>query len=189
MVPVLIADDDSSTRRLIRATLECDSYLLLEARDGDEAWQLLRQHHPRVAILDINMPGRSGLALTRDIRATPDLAATHVIILTAKAQMTDVATGAAVGADAYLTKPFSPLELLTLVDAACTAPVASPEPLRRAGARSHDSAVRPSHGSHDGLAAPPTDQNTRPAPLAPDVQGYLFVSTPDPGVVSSPVSA
>ena len=115
---VLIADDEPSLRVLVHATIASDQYLVLEAVDGDEAWQLLLEHKPDLALLDVQMPGRSGLELTRAIRAEPELAHVHVILLTSQAQETDIQAGLTAGADRYLTKPFSPLELLTVVEEA-----------------------------------------------------------------------
>ena len=116
MATILIADDEPSLRLLVGATIASDEYRVVEAADGDEAWDLLRQHHPAVALLDVSMPGRTGIELVRSIRADPGLAATRIILLTAKAQPSDRAAGLAAGADHYLTKPFSPLELLTVVE-------------------------------------------------------------------------
>ena len=121
MTTVLIADDEPSLRLLVSATIASDEYDVVEATDGDEAWQLLRQHHPSVALLDVQMPGRTGLELTRAIRGDPDLSRTCVILLTSKAQQTDVQAGLEAGADRYLTKPFSPLELLRVVEQAVEA--------------------------------------------------------------------
>ena len=120
MTTVLIADDEPSLRLLVSATIASDEYEVVEAMDGDEAWGLLRLHHPRVALLDVQMPGRTGLDLTRAIRDDPELAKTFVILLTSKAQQVDVQEGMAAGADRYLTKPFSPLELLRVVEQAVT---------------------------------------------------------------------
>lgn len=113
---VLIADDEPSLRRLVRTTISSDEYDLLEAVDGDQAWELARTRQPVVAVLDVRMPGRSGLAVTRAIKSDPRLASTRVILLTAHGQDEDVAAGLAAGADLYLTKPFSPLQLLTAVE-------------------------------------------------------------------------
>src|SRR5690242_12951039 len=68
---ILIADDEPAIRQLIRVTLSRTPYRVLEAADGDAAWDLLQAQRPAVAILDIRMPGRDGLALTRAIRADP----------------------------------------------------------------------------------------------------------------------
>jgi CheY-like chemotaxis protein len=115
---VLIADDEPSMRLLVRATIESDQYEVLEASDGDEAWAMIKQHRPSVVLLDVQMPGRTGLEVLALIRSEPSLAATRVIMLTAKALKADVEVGMTAGADLYLTKPFSPLDLLTRVDEA-----------------------------------------------------------------------
>jgi CheY-like chemotaxis protein len=116
MTTVLIADDEPSLRLLVYTTIESDQYQVVEAEDGDEAWQLLKEHRPDVALLDVSMPGRTGLELARAIKDDPELAATRVVLLTAKAQPADVEAGLAAGADYYLTKPFSPLELLDVLE-------------------------------------------------------------------------
>jgi CheY-like chemotaxis protein len=113
---ILIADDEPSMRLLVTATLASDQITVLEAADGDEAWSLIVQHRPELVLLDVQMPGQTGVELTRRIRADPSLTSTRIVILTSKAQATDVASGLAAGADLYLTKPFSPLSLLTYVE-------------------------------------------------------------------------
>jgi CheY-like chemotaxis protein len=118
MTTVLIADDEPSLRLLVSATIASDEYEVVEAVDGDEAWGLIRRHRPSVVLLDVQMPGRTGLDLTRAIRDDPDLAKTRVILLTSKAQQADIQAGLDAGADRYLTKPFSPLELLRVVEQA-----------------------------------------------------------------------
>lgn len=118
MQTVLIADDEPSLRLLVRATIASDDYDVLEAADGEEAWQLLQQHRPRVALLDVSMPDRTGLEVSRAIRADPALEGTQVILLTAKSQASDVEAGRQAGADLCLTKPFSPLELLEAIEQA-----------------------------------------------------------------------
>jgi CheY-like chemotaxis protein len=115
---VLIADDEPSMRLLVRATIESDQYQVLEASDGDEAWAMIKEYRPSVVLLDVQMPGRTGLEVLAMIRSEPSLAATRVIMLTAKALKADVELGTTAGADLYLTKPFSPLDLLTRVDEA-----------------------------------------------------------------------
>ena len=115
---VLIADDEPSMRLLVRATIESDQYQVLEASDGDEAWAMIKEYRPSVVLLDVQMPGRTGLEVLAMIRSEPSLAATRVIMLTAKALKADIELGMTAGADLYLTKPFSPLDLLTRVDEA-----------------------------------------------------------------------
>jgi CheY-like chemotaxis protein len=115
---VLIADDQLGIRKLVSATLLSDEYVLKEAADGDEAWKIMQQEPPTVAILDVNMPGRTGLELTEAMRADAALKHVRIILLTSENEPRDIARGLAAGADVYLTKPFSPLQLLTLVEQA-----------------------------------------------------------------------
>jgi CheY-like chemotaxis protein len=115
---VLIADDEPSMRLLVHATIESDDYKVVEAADGLEAWAMIQQYKPSLVLLDVQMPGRSGLEVLRSVRADPSLLATRVILLTSKAQEHDVEAGLIAGADFYLTKPFSPLDLLTRVEEA-----------------------------------------------------------------------
>ena len=115
---VLIADDEPSMRLLVHATIESDDYAVVEAVDGSEAWALILQHKPSLVLLDVQMPGQTGLEVLRSIKADPDLRATKVILLTSKAQEHDIEKGLIAGADFYLTKPFSPLDLLTRVEEA-----------------------------------------------------------------------
>jgi DNA-binding response OmpR family regulator len=116
MPTILIADDDSSLRRLIRETLNPERHVCLEAPDGDAAWALLQQGHADVALLDMRMPGRSGIEIVRALRADPALAATRVIMLSGLKAPHEREAGLMAGADYYLTKPFSPLELLGLIE-------------------------------------------------------------------------
>jgi CheY-like chemotaxis protein len=112
---VLVADDEPNVRLLVRTTLQSDEYTVIEASDGDEAWRLLKAHHPPMALLDIHMPGRSGIDLVRAIRADRELSKMVVVLLSSKTDQDDVRAGFAAGANRYLTKPFSPVQLLTIV--------------------------------------------------------------------------
>jgi CheY-like chemotaxis protein len=115
---VVIADDEPSMRLLVHATIESDDYTVVEAGDGTQAWAMIQHHKPSLVLLDVQMPGKSGLEVLQLVKADPSLAATRVILLTAKAQESDIETGLIAGADFYLTKPFSPLDLLTRVEEA-----------------------------------------------------------------------
>jgi len=115
---VLIADDEPSVRMLVQATIEADGYKVLEASDGDEAWALIQEHRPTLVLLDVRMPGRTGLEILGSIKSDPDLVDTKVILLTASAQKSDIDAGLIAGADFYLTKPFSPRDLRSKVDEA-----------------------------------------------------------------------
>lgn len=111
---VLVADDDDALRRLVVTTLMDDDRTLLEARDGEEALSVARRERPDLILLDIAMPGLSGLAVCRRLRREAGTRAIPVIMLTGHGRAADRERGLSAGADAYLTKPFSPLELLQL---------------------------------------------------------------------------
>ena len=113
---VLIADDDASMRLLVSTTLADDSLELLEAQDGLQALALARKKRPHLILLDVAMPGLTGLEVCRALRADPPTARVPVVMLTAQGQESDRERGLAAGATAYLTKPFSPLQLLQLVE-------------------------------------------------------------------------
>ena len=112
---VLIADDDPDIRMLVRLRLERSGYAVVAASNGLEALQLATESQPDLAILDVSMPGLSGIEVTRALREQN--ATLPVILLTAHAQESDVTEGAVAGADAYVTKPFSPQELESRVRA------------------------------------------------------------------------
>ena len=116
MKTVVIADDEPSMRLLVSATLARHDLNIVEAADGNQAWKFLRELRPELALLDVRMPGRSGVELTRDVRRDPVLCNIYIILLTANAQYSDVIAGLAAGANRYLTKPFSPLTLLEEVE-------------------------------------------------------------------------
>ena len=114
---ILVVDDDPFIRRLIATTLEdVAGFVLSEAADGVEALERARTSVPRLIFLDVDMPRLDGIATCRALRADPATAAATIVMLTA-ATRDDVERHAAeAGADLFLTKPFSPLDLLRLVD-------------------------------------------------------------------------
>lgn len=113
---VLICDDEEVLRALVRATLDDGAYRVIEAEDGDQSLELAREVRPDLIVLDMMMPGRSGLDVLREVRSDPELAATPVVMLTARARVSDRDAALAAGADRYLAKPFSPLELISVVE-------------------------------------------------------------------------
>ena len=115
---VLVADDEEIVRELVKVTIGADDFNVVEAADGDEAWSLIQEHRPSLVLLDVRMPGRTGLEILSAIRLDTSLAGTKVIILTASALPADMAAGLTSGADFYLTKPFSPRDLLARLDEA-----------------------------------------------------------------------
>ena len=118
MKKIVIADDEPSLRLLVTTTLASDQYDIFEARDGDEALALITAHSPDLVLLDIQMPGRTGLDVTRAVKSDPLLRHIRVILLTSRTLESDIRAGREAGADLYLTKPFSPLELLVEVERA-----------------------------------------------------------------------
>lgn len=108
---ILIVDDESYVRLLVTQVLEDfqnAGVLLLTANDGPAAWEAIEAEQPDVVILDIMLPGFSGYELCQRIKRDPALAATCVIMLTAKSQAADRQRGLDAGADEYITKPFDP---------------------------------------------------------------------------------
>jgi two-component system, OmpR family, phosphate regulon response regulator PhoB len=110
---VLVADDDEDILALVRIQLERAGLEIVAAHDGEEALRLARERRPRLAVLDVSMPKLDGLEVLAALR--DDGADMRVVLLTAKAQESDVERGYAAGADEYLKKPFSPAELLERV--------------------------------------------------------------------------
>jgi DNA-binding response OmpR family regulator len=114
---VLVADDDADLRGLVVYRLEGAGFRVLEAQDGEQAIALALEARPDVAIVDLMMPVKNGIEVTRALRSDERTAATRVILLTSRAQEADVASGFEAGADDYVTKPFSPQELQARVNA------------------------------------------------------------------------
>lgn len=112
---VLICDNEETLRVLVRAALEGGEYEIHEARDGDESVEFARELEPDLIVLDMMMPGRTGLEVLTELRREPRFAETAVIMLTARAQVADRLAAEDAGVDRFLPKPFSPLELETLV--------------------------------------------------------------------------
>jgi two-component system alkaline phosphatase synthesis response regulator PhoP len=117
MAKILIVDDEPSIRFLITATLEDEGYQLFEAVDGLEAAALIKSVQPDLIILDVMMPGLTGYELCAQLKQDPATQKIIVILVTAKGQEQDHLYSQQAGADRYLRKPFSPLELITVVAA------------------------------------------------------------------------
>ena len=112
MTTVLVVDDEPTIREIVVTYLKRDGYRTLEAADGDRARQLLESESPDLVVLDLMLPGTDGLELCRWIRAGSQL---PVIMLTARGEESDRIVGLELGADDYVTKPFSPRELTARV--------------------------------------------------------------------------
>jgi two-component system phosphate regulon response regulator PhoB len=113
---ILLVDDNAELRRLLRLTLDDGSYDIHEAMNGMNALHLARALVPDIMILDVMMSGElDGLQVCEILRQEPRLAALYIVLLTARGQTADRAAGLKAGANAYLSKPFSPLELYQLI--------------------------------------------------------------------------
>ena len=112
---VLVADDDDDILLLVTTRLRRDGFEVISARNGEEALALAHERQPDIAVLDIGMPKLDGLEVLQAIRADEVLKNIRVLLLTAKAQESDVRRGYEMGADAYVRKPFSPGDLSSRV--------------------------------------------------------------------------
>ncbi len=119
---VIVADDDADVRTLIAIAIERSGLELIdELSEGDSAWEAIEAFKPDMVVLDVAMPGKTGLEITRLIRADASLSTIPVILLSAGVDDDSRAAGLAAGATAYVDKPFSPRELAaTLAEIALT---------------------------------------------------------------------
>jgi two-component system, OmpR family, response regulator ResD len=116
---VLVVDDDDVIRRVVRTVLEADDFQVVEAADGAEAIAKVASEHPMVVVLDVMMPGLDGVEVCRQVHDE----VTRVIMLTARDDAATEAASLAAGADGFLAKPFSSVELLDRVEALARARV------------------------------------------------------------------
>ena len=112
---ILVCDNEEPLRALVRATLEDEDYEIVEARDGHESLELARSARPDLIVLDMMMPGRTGIEVLGELRRDEAFDATPVIMLTARTQSADRATAESIGADRFVAKPFSPRKFATTV--------------------------------------------------------------------------
>jgi DNA-binding response OmpR family regulator len=117
---VLVADDEPHLLRLVKFRLEREGYNVLTAADGETALSVAREQLPDLCVLDVMMPKRSGFDVLRELRSDERCRDMKVIMLTARAQDRDVDAGFSLGADDYITKPFSPQELRVRIGAHLT---------------------------------------------------------------------
>lgn len=112
---ILIADDEPNILISLEFLMKREGFPVLLARDGQEALDLLRRERPRLVLLDVMMPKKTGFEVCQELRQDESLKDTLVLMLTAKGRETDVVKGLALGANAYMTKPFSTRELVQKV--------------------------------------------------------------------------
>jgi DNA-binding response OmpR family regulator len=114
-VTILVADDEQDIRELVAYRLSRSGYCIIEARDGEEAFQLAADQPLDMAVLDVMMPRLNGFDLTKRFRGAPVTERLPILLMSASVQEADISRGFAAGADGYLTKPFTPDQLLTRV--------------------------------------------------------------------------
>jgi DNA-binding response OmpR family regulator len=112
---VLIADDEPNILISLEFLMKREGHDVLLARDGTEALAAIRRERPALVLLDVMMPGMTGFDVCQAVRADESLAGVRIVLLTAKGRDTDIAKGLALGATAYMTKPFSTKELAARV--------------------------------------------------------------------------
>ncbi|MBI4713190.1 MAG: response regulator [Planctomycetes bacterium] len=117
MNTILVIDDEKDLIKLVDHHLSKESFLVIGARDGRQGLDMALRHKPDLILLDVMMPKLDGWEVCKQLKSRPDLARIPVIMLTARAQETDKILGLEMGADDYVTKPFSPRELVARVKA------------------------------------------------------------------------
>lgn len=121
---ILIADDEPNIVVSLEFLMQREGYQVLVATDGPQALDLIQRERPQLVLLDVMMPGKSGFEVCQAVRADESLTGVKIVLLTAKGRDTDVAKGMALGADAYVTKPFSTKDLAAKVRELLGAPPA-----------------------------------------------------------------
>jgi CheY-like chemotaxis protein len=125
---VLVVDDDEVIRRLIAVNLQLEGFDVETAVDGQDCLERVGEIGPDVITLDVMMPRLDGWETAVQLRKSPETAHIKVVLITARAQEDDKTRGGRVGADAYLTKPFDPNEMIRVVRELASAPLAPPNP-------------------------------------------------------------
>jgi phosphate regulon transcriptional regulator PhoB len=124
---ILVVEDEPDIRKLVQYNLTQERFNVLEAEDGEQALKLLQREKPSLVILDLMLPGLSGMELCKLLRQRSDTAKLPILMLTAKAGEADRIVGLEMGADDYLAKPFSPREMVARVRAILRRSEAKPD--------------------------------------------------------------
>jgi DNA-binding response OmpR family regulator len=123
---ILVVDDNTQMRNLLRITFSTypQQYALFQAQNGREAIEIIKTERPEIIFLDVMMPGDiDGLDVCEFVKSSDEFKSSFVVLLSAKGQKQDIASGLEAGADKYITKPFSPITLLDVVTEICTTTV------------------------------------------------------------------
>lgn len=121
--PILVVDDEPYILRSLSFVLERQGYRVVTAADGDDALAKIRALRPSLVFLDIMLPRKNGYEICAEVKEDPDLAETYIVMLSAKGQQIDRERGMLGGADEYMTKPFSPREIVEYVRSVLTSAV------------------------------------------------------------------
>ncbi|MBN2191593.1 MAG: response regulator [Polyangiaceae bacterium] len=175
---VLVADDEPSTRALVSNHLRNNGFVVLEAVDGDDAWELAQEHLPDLIVLDVMMPGMSGWEVCRRVREAVSLAHTGVVMLTGIGESLNEMTSPLYGADAYLDKPFEFSDLDEKLDATLER--------RRGGAYGRPDGADINDGSAEDLS---DLEVAEPPPLPPRRDTVPSAAATDSGAKSRSVDA
>ncbi len=119
---VLVVDDEPFILKSLVFILKKEGFDVITATDGEAALEKIRTERPALTFLDLMMPKRDGYSVCTEVKADPDLASLHVVLLTARGQESDRQRGFAAGADNYITKPFSPSKVIALARSFFTEP-------------------------------------------------------------------
>lgn len=116
-IKIVIVEDEPDILEALEYNLARENFDVISATNGIDGLQLIQQHKPNLALLDLMLPGIDGLEICRQVRANSDIAQTPIIMLTAKSEESDIVLGLGIGADDYISKPFSPRELIARIKA------------------------------------------------------------------------
>ncbi len=176
MTTVLVVDDERNLAELVQGYLEREGYAVLRADTGPQALEVARAHDPDLVVLDVMLPGLDGVEVCRRLRQFSDA---YVLMLTARAEEVDKIVGLSVGADDYLTKPFSPRELVARVKAMLRRPRrgASPAPATEGPAVRYLGDLTVDEGRHEVL------KRAEPVPLTSREFSLLAILASYPGRV------
>lgn len=174
---ILVVDDEKDIVELVAYNLEQEGFTVIRAYDGEKVLELVKQKNPDLILLDLMLPGINGLDVCRIIRSKPEIAATPIIMLTAKGEDVDKVVGLEMGADDYITKPFSVRELVARVRTV----------LRRSEAREDELERKAftSHGLHIDYQSYEVTIQGRKIDLGPTEMKLLMFLTQRPGRVYS----
>ena len=174
---ILIVDDEKDIVELVAYNLEHEGFTVIRAYDGEKALELVKLKNPDLVLLDLMLPGINGLDICRIIRSKPEIAAMPIIMLTAKGEDIDKVVGLEMGADDYITKPFSVRELIARVRTVLRRSEIKDEGLKRK--------TFTSHGLHIDYNSYEVTVRGRKAELGPTEMKLLMFLTQRPGRVYS----